>query len=88
MSPMLATCLTQFFLLKLIALIILGDNTKNVASDYVILYTFHVLLGILKVAVNMFRSLKISARNDNVSTSSCNKLSFQQEYETAKYEVV
>jgi hypothetical protein len=70
MSPMRATCLTHFFLLKLIALIILGDNTKNGASDYVILYTFHILLGMLKVAVNKFGSLKIPAWNDNVSTPS------------------
>jgi len=45
----------------LIALIILGDNTKNDASDYVILYTFHIQLGIFKVAVNKFRSFKIPA---------------------------
>jgi hypothetical protein len=60
MSPRRATCLTQFFLLNLIALIIFDDNTKNVASDFVILYTFHILLGMLKVAVNMFRSLLYS----------------------------
>jgi hypothetical protein len=70
MSPMRATCLTHFFLLKLIALIILGDNTKNDASDYVIFYTFHILFGMLKVVLNKFRSLTIPARNDNVSTPS------------------
>jgi hypothetical protein len=70
MSPMRATCLAHFFLLKFIALIIRGENTKNDASDYVILYIFYLLLGMLKLGVNKFRSLKIPALNDNINTPS------------------
>ena len=36
----------------------------------------------------MFRSFKIPAWNDNINTPSCKKLSFQQEKEFAKCEVI
>jgi hypothetical protein len=67
---MRATRLAHFFFFKLVALIIRGENKKNDASDYVILYIFHLLLAMLKVGVNKFRGLKIPALNDNINTPS------------------